>query len=108
MRPYKKDIVRSVEYTYLSQAFIYSMKRSAKKLVLLDDLEITHVIDMLFGLLFLLVIPVLISLCCYNIKNSELVLAWKDKKMNRKAKKKSKSQQNVAENARLLKEIIKK
>jgi hypothetical protein len=54
------------------------------------------------------VIPVLISLCCYNIKNSELVLAWKDKKMNRKAKKKSKSQQNVAENARLLKEIIKK
>jgi hypothetical protein len=108
MRPYKADIVRTVDYTYLSQSFIDSMKKSAQKLDLLDDLEITHVIDMIYGLLFLLVIPALLTLCCCNIKNSEFVLAWKDKKMYRKGKKKSKSQQNVAENARLLKEIIKK
>jgi hypothetical protein len=41
------------------------MKSSAKKLDSLDDLEIAHKI---YGLIFLLVIPAMISLYCCNIK----------------------------------------
>ena len=60
------------------------MKSSAKKLDSLDDLEIAHKI---YGLIFLLVIPAMISLYCCNIKKiSELVLAWKDKKYIKKSK----------------------
>jgi hypothetical protein len=105
LKPYYTSTERTVQYTYLPQSFIESMKSSAKQSDLLTDIEFTHIVDLIYGLLFLLVIPVLLTLCCCSAKNSEVIVTWKENRKYEKAKQKSKSESNLEENSKFMREM---
>jgi hypothetical protein len=57
---------------------------------------------MIYAMLFIFIVPLIVGLCCCNIKNSEIFVTWKgnNNKRQKKSKKKQKqkSTQNYAQN----------
>jgi hypothetical protein len=109
LKPFYTTTAKSIQHTYLTQKFIDSMKKSAEQSDLLEELEFTHIVDLVYGILFLITIPILLTICCCSVKNSEMMISWKENRdfMAREYKRarKSKSETNLEENAKFLREM---
>jgi uncharacterized protein YqhQ len=82
----------------LPKDFIESIKKSARTADILEDIEISDIIDMVYGLLFFIIIPTMMGLCCCVVKNSEVFITWTDSKTKKSKKSKKKLKQKTNQN----------
>jgi hypothetical protein len=101
-KPSMTNIDRALTYTYLTEDFIASMKSSAKYSDLLEDITLHQIFTLIFAFLFLITIPILLTLCCLSFKNSDHYHRWRDSRARKILKQTKKSAMNYRENKKLL------
>jgi hypothetical protein len=102
LQSYYNATERKVEYSYLSTDFIASMTKSAKHSDLMDELEFRDFIDLVFALLFIILVPITFALC---VKSLELSLKCTGRKArakniikDKRKQSKQRTNQNYEEN----------
>ena len=103
--PTQTNAVTSIVYTYLTDEFIQSIIKSAEYSDLLSDLV---VIDLIFLLLFIVLVPIILTLCCIGVKRSEIWDKCKESKAQKIYNRTRKISKNFSENKRMMKEMRQK
>ena len=106
--PAQTNTVTSIVYTYLSDEFILSMIKSAEYSDLISGLTTKEYIDLAFLLLFIVLVPIILTLCCIGIKRSEIWEKCKESKAQKIYIRTRKISKNFSENKRRMKEMRQK
>ena len=106
--PTQTNTVTSIVYTYLSDEFIQSIIKSAEYSDLISGLTTKEYIDLTFLLLFIILVPIILTLCCIGIKRSEIWEKCKESKAQKIYNRTRKISKNFSENKRMMKEMRQK
>ena len=87
---------------------ILSMIKSTEYSDLISGLTTKEYIDVAFLLLFIVLVPIILTLCCIGIKRSEIWVKCKESKAQKIYNRTRKISKNFSENKRMMKEMRQK
>ena len=107
-RPAENNSVTSITYTYLTEEFIHSMVKSADLSDILVDLTANEYIDIIYLMLFIVLVPIILTLCCIGIKRSDMWDKCKESKARKIYNRTRKVSRNLSENKKMMREMRQK
>ena len=101
-RPAENNSVTSITYTYLTEEFIYSMVKSADLSDILVDLTANEYIDIVYLMLFIVLVPIILTLCCIGIKDQICGTNVRNLRQEKPITGLEKVSKNLSENKRMM------